>query len=208
MIRTFTIFLAAAALMASLAGCASAPSARPEPETSAPGATIDPDRYAEVFQRAKDVLRESNFTLERVDGRAGVITTRPAPSAGFATPWVGHTRTDREAWLSFMHREQRVARVTFEPSGNVEGEGGVDDVRDHDGPIRYRVDVTVQRVHVEGRRLDATGIGMTHTSGGRGAGREIETEPRAVPHRRDAALSRELAQSIAAVGPSGAQPRQ
>jgi len=142
--------------------------------------------------------------LERVDGRSGVITTRPAPSAGFATPWVGHARTEKESWLSFVHREQRVARATFEPSGG--DEEGVDDLRDYEGPIRYRVDVTVQRVHQEGRRLDATGIGMTHVSGGRRGERSIETGLRAVPNRRDATLSREIASAIAAGEPANVDP--
>ncbi len=47
------------------------------------------EAYPAVFQAAKEQLRRAGFTLDRVDARAGVITTRAKPSSGFFTPWIG-----------------------------------------------------------------------------------------------------------------------
>ena len=54
---------------------------------------VEPGQYAVAFDTARDVLRDNLFTLDRVDGRAGVITTQAKRSAGLASPWDGEQST-------------------------------------------------------------------------------------------------------------------
>ena len=67
--------------------------------------------YARAFDAAKEVLREAGFELDRVDARAGVITTRSKGSAGIATPWVGDESTIEQEFDDLIHQQRRTAVV-------------------------------------------------------------------------------------------------
>lgn len=186
MMGTPATLLAFALAFALLGGCASAPTAsEPEPDRTIASFTIESASYNETFQRTKDALREFDFTLDRVDARAGVITTRSAPSAGLATPWIDHAQTADDAVRGFLNREQRLARVTFTPTPDDDPR----DLRAYEGSLDVRVEVTIYRVHEPARRHEATSILLTSRSGGRRAGETIATEPRVVPVGTDEPLS-------------------
>jgi len=147
--------------------------------------TVSADSYAYTFNRAKRVLRESGFELDRVDARAGVLMSFPAPSAGATTPWRGHHLTAREAILGLIHHEQRIAVVTFEPFDGT----SVDDVRLYAGDLRVVTDVLVERVEQGGnggRRDDASSIFFTSTSLGSNEKSKDLHEQIAVARRNDA----------------------
>ena len=117
---------------------------------------IGGDRYAEAFDEVKDVLREQGFELERVDARAGIITTRPQSSSGFFTPWVTSERRLRDEVESSFHRQRRVATVRFL--------GGEGDRRMEMGPVTVDVDVRVERVYQPGVRAVPASVRLRHVS--------------------------------------------
>lgn len=131
---------------------------------AAPTATqlrIEPGKYAVAFDAAREVLREYNFTLNRVDGRAGVISTYTKPSAGLASPWDGEQSTPGQEVDDYMNDNQRRVRVTFEPVGP--GGGGAGDAVDvrtaaERGETVMRVHATVERIQRPQWRPDTSGV--------------------------------------------------
>jgi len=171
-----------------LGGCAQSPQrSRPLIEY-----VIESSQYELAFDRAKRVLRDASFSLDRVDAREGIITTKPRPSVGFLTPWVGHHLTENEAWLGVMHREQRVATVRFESI-----DGASADLRTHTGNLKAHVDVTVERVSEPGRRRDSSGILFSNRSRFTGQASRDDAGLVRVPHRQDTALSESLLAELA-----------
>lgn len=124
-----------------LGGCASAPRAGGEA-----GAVVE--NYGRAFDAARTVLRDGGFVLERVDARAGVITTQPKTTAGIATPWHGEQSSLAQDVEDLLQRQQRVARVTFA------ARGGAGDMLLVDSPAEMSVHVVVQRLQVPGRKLE------------------------------------------------------
>lgn len=121
-------------------GCATAPIAehvRPEPGVfDAPGGG-----YQAAFEKAKDTLREAGFELDRVDARAGVITTHPRASAGFATPWTGVETDPGQMLDGTFNAYRRTASVSFVPLEAFAG----DDLRACPTPLRGTVTVRTTR---------------------------------------------------------------
>lgn len=138
---------------AALAGCAS-----PLPVTEF---RVPPGRYAEAFDAAKDVLRESEFELARVDAREGVVTTLPRQWAGFATPWIPHAEEDGAATKGFLNHERRRARVVFDPPvGSAIADDSLDR-RTFDGALNGRVLVTVERIQRPNRRVGVPSVRLS-----------------------------------------------
>lgn len=137
-------------VLAALSGCSSAP-----PVTSF---TVPADQYPAAFQATKDVLREFQFEIDRVDARTGVITAWPRASSGFATPWIPHGSSFGDGIEGVGHFQTRTVRVSFAPMG---GDGTeTDDVlgpdlRGQNGPIEGQIDARVRRISRPGRRADA-----------------------------------------------------
>lgn len=115
--------------------------------------------YAAAFDAARDVLRERGFELDRVDARAGVITTAPRASAGLATPWVQHSPTLGEAVDATLHPDRRMAVVTFTP---LVGDETVADLRAFEGAVLARVEAPKLRLRRVGRHVDSTAIRMAN----------------------------------------------
>lgn len=118
-------------------------------------ARIPAGQYAAAFDAARRELRDAGFVLERVDAWSGVITTRPATSAGFMTPWIGHQSTIEQELGDFAHRHQRTVRVTFEPAAPAADPG---DLRALDADLLMRTAVVVERVYQPLWRLDLSTI--------------------------------------------------
>ncbi len=128
-----------------LAGCGT-------PPKSKGGFAVAPGRYDAAFDAARETLIERRFELERVDARAGVITTRPKPSSGLATPWDSEQTTLDQEVEDLFNRQQRLVRITFEPVAP----GGIppDDLRAVPGELTARVDVVVERLHRPGWQVE------------------------------------------------------
>ncbi|MCE7973140.1 MAG: hypothetical protein DYG92_02270 [Leptolyngbya sp. PLA1] len=109
-------------------------------------------RYDDAFVAARAVLRDSGFDIERVDARAGVITTLPKASAGWATPWDTEQSTPTQETSDLFNRQRREVRVAFEPAP-AEGE-----------PVTGVVTVTVSRVQSPGVRPNPRSIQLTTIS--------------------------------------------
>ena len=144
-------------LGAALLGCQSA----------APGSTslrIAPGAYATTFAAFKDELRAFGFELDRIDARAGVITTRPHFSAGLATPWIGDESTIRQEFEGFLNRQRRTIRVVFTPTDTEPGSTPIDarvDTRTLDVELRAQVEAIVERIHRIGLRPSTASIRLS-----------------------------------------------
>lgn len=155
---TTTIGLLLAALLGSaLTGCQSA----------TPGSTsvlIAPGAYAATFQAVKDELRASGFELDRIDARAGIITTRPHVSAGLATPWIGVESTIGQEFEGLLNRQRRTVRVVFAPSESTpetSESASPFDARRLDVELRAQVEVRVERVHRLGLRPSPASVRLS-----------------------------------------------
>ncbi|MBN8596854.1 MAG: hypothetical protein J0L78_04180 [Planctomycetes bacterium] len=91
---------------AALVGCA----------THSPDVPVPAAEYADAFTAARDVLHSYRFTLDRVDARAGVLTTHPSQSAGFFTPWSRNESTLGQEWEDTIHDQQRRVEIVFSPA--------------------------------------------------------------------------------------------
>lgn len=188
---------------------------------------VAPGRYAEAFEAAKDVLRDYQFDLDRVDAVSGVVTTHGRGSSGFATPWIPHGTSFGDGVSGAIERERRVAAVVFTSGAEEvvaerkevpEAEGGVDKADaieellpgavpgagpgaaalDSTGEVRARVTVWVERVYSPGRRVSATSVRLSSFTSDPEL-REQGLEPSfAVQVREDAALGARLARDIGA----------
>lgn len=153
-------------LLVPFAGCASAP--KPSENLSIPAGN-----YPAAFQAAKDVLRNYEFELDRVDAREGIITTAPRAWSGAATPWLPYSSQPLDAVEGLMQFEQRTARVEFRPASDTAAE--IADLRDFQGELTAEVTVTVERLYRPGRRVDATSVRLTSFS------RDPKSSPRGGP---------------------------
>lgn len=144
----------AAGCVAPGVGCA----ARPEPATFG----VEDGEYDRAFVATRDVLRDINFEIERVDATRGVITTKARPDSGFFTPWTGYQLDAASALEGSLNQQRRRVRVTFIPVADEAayiGGGGdqdrvgsqLDEVASR-GPWTAYVDVGVTRMQTSGLR--------------------------------------------------------
>ncbi len=150
--------------------------------------TVEASRYGEAFDVVRDTLRERGFELERVDARAGVITTRPQNSSGFFTPWVTSERRLRDEVASSIHRQRRVVEVRFR--------GGEGDRRLAEEAVTVEVSSRVERVYQPGVRAGSASVRLRHVSEDPTLGSGAE-EIFAVNQGADRALAAELNRRIA-----------
>ncbi len=126
---------------------------------------VEPGQYATAFDEAKDLLLARQFTLERVDARAGVITTSPKATAGLATPWDTEQSSLRQEFEDLMNQQERRVRVVFAHAGEAPAEPGEGDAptdrRDSADPLEARFEVTLLRVSVPGTRVESSAIRMS-----------------------------------------------
>lgn len=142
-----------AALVVGLGGCA----AQGPAFVDVPAAA-----YSRAFEATRRVLVESSFELDRVDARAGVITTRARPGAGLLTPWDSTPTTVSQRVEDTLNAQRRSVRVYFEPAGAT-----ADDLRESQPSVRARFEVAVHRFHRPGWELDATAVRSSGVSSSR-----------------------------------------
>jgi hypothetical protein len=155
------VLLAVVGLTLALAGC-SAPAAGPGSSLRLP-----PDRYAEAFGAAADVLSDHGLAPAVRDRRAGVIETDPENSAGWFAPWNIEPASDLES-VATLSTVRRRARITFTAETAVTGDAedelqGPDlfglreppaDLGQARTPVAMRVAVYVERSHRPGQQVD------------------------------------------------------
>lgn len=112
--------------------------------------------YAAAFDAARQTLIDARFDLERVDARAGVITTRPKSTAGLATPWDAEQSSISQEVEDLANQQQRTIRVWFEPE--IRADPAPEDLRHIEGPMVVRVEVVIERVHKPGWRIETTAV--------------------------------------------------
>lgn len=159
------------------------------------------EEYAQVFQDAKDVLRRAQFELDRVDARAGVITTRPKPSAGLATPWIRQSSGLKGSISGFLHRERRVARIRFEPieASSETTIGETDpllDLRAYEGEVEATIEVEIQRVEPSEQRFSPQSIRLQSYVIDATPGSESASAGPGYVSRPDEALSERLTRTL------------
>lgn len=188
-----------------LTGCTSGP--------DAPGGrfTVAPGQYEAAFDAAREELTELGFTLERIDARAGVITTEPLGSGGLGTPWDPQQLTLGAEIADFAHTQLRRVRLTFTPASDIDRlpsdepasqiSGGpvptpITDIA-QTTPLVGEVQVVIERLYQPNWRPSALSVNYASRAGdpslrARGIGRTI-----AVPVARDEPLARRLAGRLA-----------
>ncbi len=142
--------LLAALSIASIAGCASS-----GPLTVDIPAEANNTAYSRAFDAARDTLVARRFELDRIDARAGIITTRAKPTAGIFTPWDREQSGAFSALEDTVHQHQRRVTVTFVPVDAGERPKGVaPDLISYNGPVRANVSVLIERVERPGFRAE------------------------------------------------------
>jgi hypothetical protein len=172
-----------------LGGCAAEPSAPAE-------ILVMPGGYAEAFEAAKGAVLEGGFELDRVDARGGVISSRPKGTGGLATPWDTEQTTLEQELEDLANQQMRVVRITFWPEGEDVQMSPEGDLRDEDRALRARVEVSVQRVHRPGWRIETTSVQQSRRWRDPDMGRRGLSGRYVVPFALDMHLAHRLAREI------------
>ena len=193
--------LLALVLGATLGACAS------DPDPSTVVFQIEPASYDSVFNAARETLIDARFPIERVDARAGVLTTGSKPSAGLATPWDTEQGTLTQELEDFLNTTSRSVRITFEPlaerlapdppgrSAAADPEPAPDMTAQTD-PIVVEVRVALERTRRPGWRPEPSGIGLTTSTLDPELARRGMTPTYTEPVGQDGRLARRLADQI------------
>lgn len=124
---------------------------------------VEPGRYDEAFDRARETLVDLGFTLNRIDAAAGVLTTQPLPATGIAAPWERQQASLAGEFADSIHPQSRSVRIEFVPAALIEAIPS-DDARnqikvdrstgaiDTAEPLAARVTVLIERTYRPGLR--------------------------------------------------------
>lgn len=174
-----------------LAGAASAGGCAGDGDRA--GLEVPAGEYATAFDAAREVLRDYRFELDRVDARAGVITTLSKESAGLATPWDAEQSSVQQEVEDLLAEQRRRVRVTFEPMEA----GASGDLLDGSARVLdARVEVFVERVYARGMQPSPRAIllsGQWYDPASLARGQSPRYE---VPLTRDEALARRMSAEI------------
>lgn len=174
--------IALALLLSLLAGCAGASG---DARFDVPAGS-----YSRAFDATRSVLRDYRFPIERVDARAGVITTRPKATAGLATPWDAEQSTPGQEIEDLLNDQRRRVRVVFQPA-----DPGASTLSD-DAPLIAHVEVGVYRVQNPGLRLPPGAISQGSLSVDPALRQRWVTYGMETPVARDSRLAGRIARDI------------
>ncbi len=148
--KTVPAIAAMIPLAAVLAGCEAPPA--PETATVARVTAETPTESDLLWQSINDTLRDRLFDLDRIDRRAGVITTRPLTSPSWFEFWRPQPQAGFYAAEANIHTIQRRAAVHVEPAAE---------------PASYDLSVEVERYRYrfEERQADHSAAAMRVFSG-------------------------------------------
>jgi hypothetical protein len=116
---------------------------------------VAPAEYPAAFEAAKRVLLDFRFELDRVDYRAGIITTRRKDTSGLATPWDAEQTSFNDEVSDLLNRQARLIEITFVPASALEPSGSV---AESTSPLTVRIDVTKLRERWPGRRIEPKAV--------------------------------------------------
>ena len=151
---------------------------------------IAPGHYPAAFDATREVLRQMDFELDRVDAVAGVITTKPHFSTGAFEPWDATQSSFKDEWEDAMNMQARAVRVSFVPAA---GAASSDPAAEPE--MVGSVWVTLYRNQRSGRRLDSEWVGGS-TFASDPLMQRRHTSAYLVPIRRDKPLEARLAAQI------------
>lgn len=183
-----------------LGGCAAPTGA---PTTIA----VSPGDYERTFEAARLALLDFRFELDRVDGRAGVLSTRSKATAGLATPWDTEQTHFSQEVEDFLSDQSREVRITFTPEGESPPEGApaslapgepFPDRRVEVRPMTARVEVVVFRRHRPGWRPSTGAIARSSFAEDPSLGPRSMLPRYSAAVMRDEALARRIVQRIGA----------
>ena len=155
---------------------------------------IAPGSYPSAFDATREVLRQMDFELDRVDAVAGVITTKPHFSTGAFEPWDATQSSFKDEWEDAMNMQARSVRVTFHPAEGITEETTEGTPADK-AALVGSVWVTLYRNQRSGRRLDSEWVGAS-TFAYDPLMQQRHTSTYLVPIRRDEPLEARLAAKI------------
>lgn len=151
-------------------------------------------RYSAAFDAARESLIARRFELDRVDARAGVITTKPKSTSGVATPWDTEQSNFDQEVEDLFNRQQRLVRITFEPVGA--GDSPPEDLRTVPGDLTARVEVVVERLHRPGWQIQPESVRFSSTAQDPAMGPRGMWPTYAVPFSQDPDFASRLAAEI------------
>lgn len=209
--KSASLFVPLVVLLACvLPGC-SMRGAAPSPEIG-----VAAGSYPQAFEAAREALIAARFELERVDAAAGVITTRPKPTAGIFTFWDTEQSTPGYQLEDTLHPQRRLVRVSFllpEPpeAERIESQATapthLPDLRRHEEGMLMHVEVVIERRNRPNRRIETESIRRSSSFVDAGLYPRRMTPEYWVVVRRDTHLARRLAGAIQRrmgdAGPSG-----
>lgn len=160
---------------------------------------IAPGDYPAAFEAAAEVIRDARFDIDRVDARAGVISSTPRVSTGIALPWDMAGSTPERQFEDLLNRHARRIRITFEPAEEArQPEGAAPDLLAAEPmPLVMRVRVLVEREQRPGWRLDSTAISLSRRASDPALARRGMEPGYTVVVREDPDLSARLTERIA-----------
>ncbi len=120
--------------------------------SSQPLSIADPSAQADqLWEATLETLRQSRFPLDRVDRRAGVITTMPVNSQHFFEAWRHDVDTREDFWEATLNPLRRRVEVTL--------------ARDETGWTALSVAVHKQRRSAPDRQINSTGAAYQYFDG-------------------------------------------
>lgn len=84
----------------------------------------DQDQLNDLLNTCEDVLRDQGFRIDRVDRRAGVVTTYPETSKHFFEVWRKDVATNYDFWEASLNTIRRTVEIQAAPD-LVKGEASV-----------------------------------------------------------------------------------
>ncbi len=115
MLRNLSVFLLLISALAAL-GCSSP--RRGEYQSTRCVSVVETSEQADqLWEAVQETLRRGRFQLDRVDRRAGVITTMPESSQHFSEFWRHDVDTPRDAWEATLNPMRRWVEVSLTREG-------------------------------------------------------------------------------------------
>jgi len=144
--------------------------------------------YAQAFARAREVLADNRFAIDRIDATRGVISTHPKRTLGMVSPWDGEQSSLKQEWEDFANQQERTIRVAFAP---VDGF-----TLASEGDFELTVEVIVHRVHRPNWRIETESVRLSSHAQSRDATGQLEFTSFREPIGHDPSLEARLVKAI------------
>ncbi|UCG15555.1 MAG: hypothetical protein JSV19_09700 [Phycisphaerales bacterium] len=148
----------------------------------------DSEQVDALWETCQTVLRRNRFALDRVDRRAGVITTHPVTSQQFLEFWRHDVDTAYDLLHASLHTARRRATVALQPA--------------EDDPFELTVSVTVkaERLSAPERQFNNSALALrffgSDLPGEAGEPRLTRQTDYWIDQGRDPAMERHLLKKI------------